>query len=262
MATSQNVVLVLLTVSILLTAFAVAFTSYAVWSKPSASASQATGTTGTTETLAVVGTGKATGQFDQLVITVTAQAVNDTLVEGLQTIQNRVAAATKLFATTGLNVQTAVSPSLTLGTTYTEGATPEMQVEQSVTFTISNVSASDVNATEKAVGVVEESGLATLPEGTYSSTEVEVTYQYSPSLQNKLFLEAYNGAIQNATESADTIAAGEGLKVTGIVQISEVAPATYSEPASLLSLYALLGIEFPTPTVQVDVQVTFAVQSA
>jgi uncharacterized protein YggE len=259
LATSQNTLLVLLTVSILLSAFAVAFTSYAVWSKPTASITQ---TTVATETLAVVGTGKATGQFDQLVITVSAQAANNTLVEATQTIQNRMAAASKLFATSGLSVQTTVAPSLTVGTTYISGTTSQIEVSQTVIFTISNVSSSDINASEKAVGIVDESGLATLPQGTYSSDVVQIGYQYSPSLQNKLELEAYQGAIQNATENADAIAAGEGLKVTGIVQISEVSPATFTQSASLLSLYVLLGLGYPTPMVQVDVQVTFAVQSA
>ena len=260
MAASQNTYAALLAVSILLCASAIAFTSFTLWNKPSASNSQAGGSP---ETLAVTGTGKATGEFDQLVITVSAQAANNTLVEATQTIQSRVAAASRLFSSAGMSVQTAIGPSLTVGTAFSgTGTTTELSVQQTITFTVSGISSSDANTTEKVVGVVEESGLANLPSGTYSSTLIQVTYQFSPSLQNRLFLEAYDGAVQNATKDANSIASSEGLKVTGITQISQGAPATLTGPASIYSLYALLGLGYPAQAVEVDVQVTFAVQSA
>ena len=262
MATSQNTYAALLALSILLSASAIAFSSYTLWSKPSNSSSQQASAQ---ESLAVVGTGKASGRFDQLLITVAAQASNSTLLEGLQTIQNRIAAASRLFASAGLNVEASSGQFSTVGNTFTStGTSSQLTVQESVMFTVSNITSSNSdNMTQEAIGIVQESGLANLPQGSYSSNIITTTYQFSPSLENRLYLQAYNGAIQNATKDANTIAASQGLKVTGVLQISETAPAASTAPlSSLLSLYSLLGLAYPSQAVQVSVQVTFAVQSA
>jgi hypothetical protein len=192
------------------------------------------------------------------------QTFNKTLGDGVKTIQGRISKATQLLLQGGLgNVQVVAGSVLIAATSPINNGSFFSNVQQPVTFTLTSTgSESLVNGTERVLNAIQRSGLISLQTQTFGPAlgGAQVSFQFSDSTENQLHAQAYNAAVQNATNTANKIAAAQGLTITGVSQAVEM-PAVQSQNSNFLSFYlALYGGGNPSQTFQVSVQVTFLVQ--
>jgi uncharacterized protein YggE len=239
---------------------AIAVSFYSLGSRSTASSSSAS----SPETLAVIGYSEIRSQFDKAVITLSAQTTNGSLADGMLTIQNRLSKVTRNLASVGLsNVQTALGSVLIGGSTSFPG-TNLSTIQQTITFTLTNPAPQGLlNDTQKVFGVMQKSGLVSQSQsGPLGFSATQVSFQFSDNLESQLHIQAYNGAIQNATNTANKIAVAQGLKIIGVSQVLEMSNQA-QQPSSIVSFYlSLYGLGSSSSVVQATVQVTFIVQKS
>lgn len=211
-------------------------------------------------TITVLGTGTAQGQFDQSVVSLTANSDNLTVDEALQTIQARLTRTLADLQSSGLtNVQTGLGPISVASTTIFQNSTltKGYSVDEGISLTLTVSTGGITSDLSQMAQIVVNDGL--IPPT--SQTSATASLQFSGNATARLTVLAFSAALANATSEAGLIAKAQGATILGQLAVTQV--SNQQAPISLNSLlFPSVAGAATLQEVTVTVQATFEVSSA